>query len=103
EMEPPTYRARSCKQCRLQRKPSSMRTRGVPLVDAGTRPRQFVAARPGVSSNVKTGIVIGPVDQAILEYRVRSCNTLRNRHGITHFARRLRNDDLDRAPAESIP
>src|SRR5437762_11404193 len=80
-----------------------MGTRRVAFVHARTRTGQFVAAGPRVSRHVQAGVVLDPVDQPVLENRVRSRDAMRNRERVPHLAGRLRYGDIDRAETVAVP
>src|SRR5262245_34782316 len=82
---------------------SPMWTCCVSFVDSGTGSGQFVAARARVSRDVKSRVVIGPINQTILEYRIRSRDALWKGHRVAHFARRLRYGNIDGAQAMAVP
>src|SRR6185369_10083239 len=81
----------------------AVRARRIAFVNSGARAGEFVAARPGVSRHVQAGVVVDPVDQAVLENRVRSRDAVRNRERISDLARRLRYGDVNRAQTVTIP
>ena len=74
-----------------------MRACGVALIHSGSGAGQLIAPRTGVSRNMKARIVIGPVDQAVLENRIRSGDALRCRHGVADLPWILRPRDGKRA------
>src|SRR5215510_5971095 len=80
-----------------------MWTRSVSFVDSRPCAGQFVAARPGISRHMKAGVVVRPINQTVLKYRIGPRDPLRNRHGMADFARRLRNRDINRAQPVTIP
>src|SRR5262245_53904576 len=67
----------------------------IAFVNTGTGPRQFIAAWARISRNVKAGVIVSPIDEAIFEYRIRSRDTLRQRHRIANFSRTLRQRDVN--------
>ena len=80
-----------------------MWTGRVPFVNPGAGARQFVAPRSCVPRNVQSRVVVGPVNQAIFEDRIRPGDALRNRHRIADFARHLRKRNIDCAQAVAVP
>src|SRR5688572_10933988 len=80
-----------------------MRARGIALIRTRARAWQFVGARTGVARHVETGVVVDPVDQAVLEDRIGARDALRYRQRVAHLARRERVRDVDDAQAVRIP
>src|SRR4051812_37630997 len=80
---------------------SAMRARGIALVDIlrgyliGVGPRVFRYMQPGS--------VVGPVDQAILEHRIRPRDALRNGQGMADLPRRHRVGYIDDAQSVAVP
>src|SRR5262245_7047361 len=81
----------------------TMWTGGVALVDTGTWTGQFVTARTRIPCHVESGVVIGPVDQSILEYRVSPRDPLWKRHRIADLPWTLRNGNIVRAQSVRVP
>src|SRR6187200_3547866 len=80
-----------------------MRARRIALIRARAWARQFVGARARVARDVQTGVVIHPVDEAVLEDGVGARDPLRHRQRVTYFARRVRIRDVDDAQAVRVP
>src|SRR5262245_61300795 len=80
-----------------------MWTGGVPLVNSRTSTWQFIAPGSRVLRNVKSRVVVGPVNQAIFEHWISSGDPLRNRHRMTDLAGRLRDGNVNGSQSMAIP
>src|SRR5688572_31521033 len=59
-----------------------VRARRVAFVRARLGAGKFVSPRSRIPGNVQARVVVDPVDQAVLEYRIRSRDSLRNRQRV---------------------
>src|SRR5688500_1095062 len=75
----------------------------VAFVDTRAGAGQFVGTRTGVSRDMQPGVVVHPVNQPVLENRIRSRDALWNRERVADFARVVWPGDVDRAQAMPVP
>src|SRR5215510_12152192 len=80
-----------------------MWTRCVALIGPRTRPGQLVASRTRVARDVQARVVVDPVDQAVLEHRIRARDAVRYGQRVPDLARCVRIRDVDRSQAVRVP
>src|SRR5688572_12877564 len=78
-----------------------VRARGVALINALRRYLICIGAR--VLRDMETRAIVGPVDQAVPEYRIRARDSLGRRYCMPDFPRRHRIGDVDDPQAVAIP
>ena len=76
---------------------------GIAFVGAGARAGELILAGAGVLGNVKAGLVVDPVDQAIFEDWIGAHDSVRDVHDVTDLARGLRDRDVDCAKTVAVP